>query len=166
MYIRGYLQGSENGRVGTIGYLSCNSNFSCICPVDASVGPNIRACADTVVKELWLRMCRQHPGCYKAVLFKEDTDDYRKLLWIYCIYNILNHDALCIIVIFVINWNIATCICCIYEWMKCYQKFKIIDVWIILLGNIILLRKSQLVTSYRLKIDVNRHYWIPALSNC
>ena len=36
----------------------------------------------------------------------------------------------------------------------------------ILLRNIILLRKSQLVTSYTLKHDVNRCFWNPAWSKC
>ena len=35
------------------------------------------------------------------------------------------------------------------------KKKKNIDEWLILLRNIILLRKSQLVTSYTLKHDVN-----------
>ena len=51
------------------------------------------------------------------------------------------------------EWNVA-------------KKEKNIDEWFILLRDIILLRKIQLVTSYSLKIDVNRLYWIPALSNC
>jgi hypothetical protein len=37
---------------------------------------------------------------------------------------------------------------------------------LILLRNIILLRKSQLVTSYTLKLDVNRYFWNPAWSKC
>ena len=67
--------------------------------------------------------------------------------------------------IIAINWNIA--ISCIYEWIKCSQKRKkSIDEWLILPRNIILLRKSQLVTSYTLKLDVNRCFWNPAWSKC
>ena len=128
-------------------------------------------------------MFRQHPGCYKAVLLKKTHtiilrfDEYT----VYIIYWIMMlYDWYCIIVIFcpniiafcslkldysksstefgikiiTINWNIA--VCCIYEWMKCSQKRKNIDKWFILLRDIILLRKNQLVTSYSLKIDVNR----------
>jgi hypothetical protein len=65
--------------------------------------------------------------------------------------------------IITINWNIA--ISCIYEWIKCCQKNNI-DEWLILLRNIILLRKSQLVTSYTLKHDVNKCFWNPAWSKC
>jgi hypothetical protein len=36
----------------------------------------------------------------------------------------------------------------------------------LLMNDIILLRKSQLVTSYSLKLDVNRCFWNLALSNC
>ena len=67
--------------------------------------------------------------------------------------------------IITINWNIA--ISCIYEWIKCYRKRKKhIDEWLILLRNTILLMKSQLVTSYTLKHDVNRCFWNPAWSKC
>ena len=52
------------------------------------------------------------------------------------------------------------------EWMKCCQKRKIINEWFILLRDIILLRKSQLVTSYSLKLDVNRCFWNPVWSKC
>ena len=38
------------------------------------------------------------------------------------------------------------------------KKKKSIDEQLILLRNIILLRKSQLVTSYTLKLDVNRYF--------
>ena len=65
--------------------------------------------------------------------------------------------------IITINWYIA--ISCIYEWIKCCQKNNI-DEWLILLRNIILLRKSQLVTSHTLKHDVNRCFWNPAWSKC
>ena len=60
--------------------------------------------------------------------------------------------------IITINWNIA--ISCIYEWMKCYQTRKIIKKWFILLRDIILLRKSKLVTSYSLKLDVNTEIFL------
>jgi hypothetical protein len=67
--------------------------------------------------------------------------------------------------IITINWNIA--ITCIYEWIKCCQKRqKSIDEWMILLRNNILLRKSQLVTSYSLKLDVNICFWNPTWSKC
>jgi hypothetical protein len=33
-------------------------------------------------------------GILSSGIFKEDTDDYPKFLWIYCIYNVLNYDAL------------------------------------------------------------------------
>ena len=46
------------------------------------------------------------------------------------------------------------------------QKEKNIDEWLILLKNTILLMKSQLVTSYTLKHDVNRCFWNPAWSKC
>jgi hypothetical protein len=59
--------------------------------------------------------------------------------------------------IITINWNIA--ISRIYEWMKCCQKRKIINEWFILLREIILLGKSQLVASHSLKLDVNRCFW-------
>jgi hypothetical protein len=39
-------------------------------------------------------MFRQHPWYYKSGIFKEDTDDYRQFLWIYCVYNVLNYDDL------------------------------------------------------------------------
>jgi hypothetical protein len=39
------------------------------------------------------------------------------------------------------------------------KKKKNIDEWLILLKNTILLMKSQLVTSYTLKYDVNRCFW-------
>jgi hypothetical protein len=121
-------------------------------------------------------------GIFLSGIFKEDTDNYRKYLWIYCVYNILNYDALWLLLLLIfcpniiyfcsvklnfsisymesgikiitINWNIA--ISCIYEWIKCCQKKgKSIDEWLILLRNIILLRKSQLVSSYTLKLDVS-----------
>ena len=67
--------------------------------------------------------------------------------------------------IITINWNIA--ISCIYQWIKCCQKRKkSIDEWLILLRNIILLRKCQLVTSYTLNLDVNICFWNPAWSKC
>ena len=67
--------------------------------------------------------------------------------------------------IITINWNIA--ISCIYEWIKCCQKRKkSIDEWLILLRNIILLRKCQLVTSFTLKLDVNICFWNSAWSKC
>jgi hypothetical protein len=31
---------------------------------------------------------------FKAVFFKADTDSYREYLLIYCVYNVLNYDAL------------------------------------------------------------------------
>ena len=46
------------------------------------------------------------------------------------------------------------------------QKEKNIDEWLILPNNTILLIKSQLVTSYTLKHDVNRCFWNPAWSKC
>ena len=63
-----------------------------------------------------------------------------------------------------INWNIS--ISCIYEWMKCCQTRTTINEWFILLRDIILLMKSQLVTSYSLNLDVNRCFWNPDLSVC
>jgi hypothetical protein len=45
------------------------------------------------------------------------------------------------------EWNVA-------------KKRQNIDEWFILLRGIILLRKHQLVTSYSLNIDVNRHFSI------
>jgi hypothetical protein len=45
--------------------------------------------------------------------------------------------------------------------MKCCQKIKIINEWFIVLTDIILLRKSQLVTSYSLRLDVNIRFWNP-----
>ena len=51
--------------------------------------------------------------------------------------------------------EISLYISCIYEWMKCCQKRRIINEWFILFRDIILLRKSQLVTSYTLKLDAN-----------
>ena len=66
--------------------------------------------------------------------------------------------------IITINWNIA--ISCIYEWIKCCPNRNNIDEWLILLKNTILLMKSQLVTSYTLKHDVNRCFWNPAWSKC
>ena len=46
------------------------------------------------------------------------------------------------------------------------QKEKHIDEWMIILKNTILLRKSQLVTSYTLRHDVKRCFWNPAGSKC
>ena len=46
------------------------------------------------------------------------------------------------------------------------RKEKNIDEWLILLKNTILLIKSQLVTSYTLKHDVNRCFWNSAWSKC
>jgi hypothetical protein len=66
--------------------------------------------------------------------------------------------------IITMNWNIA--ISCIYEWIKCCPKRKNIDEWLILLKNTILLMKSQLVTSYTLKHDVNRCFWNSAWLKC
>jgi hypothetical protein len=43
---------------------------------------------------------------------------------------------------------------------------KNIDEWLILPNNTILLMKSQLITSYTLKHDVNRCFWNPAWSKC
>jgi hypothetical protein len=40
------------------------------------------------------------------------------------------------------NWNIA--MYCIYEWMKCYQEWKIIDEWFVLLKDIILHKKKSI----------------------
>ena len=60
-----------------------------------------------------------------------------------------------------INWNIA--ISCIYECITCCKKENY-DEWLILLRNMIVLRKSQLVTSYTIKHDVNRCFWNPAWS--
>jgi hypothetical protein len=47
--------------------------------------------------------------------------------------------------------------------MLLWRNFNI-ESWLILLRNIILFRKSQLVTSYTLKLDVNRCFWNPAWS--
>ena len=134
-------------------------------------------------------------GILSSGIFKEDTDDYPKFLWIYCIYNVLNYDAFndyyyychflsknhcffqCKIIFFLKvirnpasrslqSIEISLYISCIYEWMKCCQKRRIINEWFILFRDIILLRKSQLVTSYSLKLDVNRCFWNLALSNC
>ena len=58
--------------------------------------------------------------------------------------------------IITINWNIA--ISCNYEWMKCCQKRKIINEWFILLRDIILLRNSQLVTSYSLRRECRQMF--------
>ena len=66
--------------------------------------------------------------------------------------------------IITINWNIA--ISCIYEWIKCCPKRKKYWWMIDLIKNTILLMKSQLVTSYTLKHDVNRCFWNPAWSKC
>ena len=66
--------------------------------------------------------------------------------------------------IITINWNIA--ISCIYEWIKCCPKRTNIDEWLILLKNTILLMKSQLVTSYTIKHDVNKCFWNPVWSKC
>ena len=41
-----------------------------------------------------------------------------------------------------------------------------IDEWFILLKYIIVQIKNQLLTSYSLNRDVNRRFYIPALSNC
>ena len=68
------------------------------------------------------------------------------------------------ITIIMINWNIA--ISCITNEWNVAKKRTIINEWFNLLRDIILLRKSQLVTSYGLKRDVNRCFWNPALSNC
>ena len=60
--------------------------------------------------------------------------------------------------IITINRNIA--LSCIYEWMKWCKTRKNINELFILLRNIILLMKSQLVTNYTLKHDVNRCEWV------
>ena len=148
----------------------------------------------TVVKELRSKMFRQHPGYYKAVFLKKTQTiivtfyEYTVyiMFWIMMLYDCYYYYCHFLskfhcflqceirffsksykesgIKIITINWNIA--ICCIYEWMKCCQKRKIINEWFILLRDIILLGKSQLVTSYSLKLDVNICFWNPALSNC
>jgi hypothetical protein len=47
------------------------------------------------------------------------------------------------------------------------KKKTNIDEWFNLLRDIVLLRKNQLVASYSLlKVDVNRPFWFPALTNC
>ena len=46
--------------------------------------------------------------------------------------------------IITINWNIA--ICCIYEWMKCCQKRKIINEWFILIRYIHLRSLSRRIS--------------------
>jgi hypothetical protein len=139
-------------------------------------------------------MFRQHPGYYKAVFLKKTQTiivsfyEYSVyiMFWImmlydcyyyYCHFLSKYHCILqCKIIFFsksykeygikiiTINWNIA--ISCIYEWKKCCQTRKNINEWFILLNDIILLMNSQLVTSYSLKLDVNRCFWNPALSNC
>jgi hypothetical protein len=64
-----------------------------------------------------------------------------------------------------INWNIA--ISCIYEWIKYCQKIKkvLMNDWFYL-EILFWWGKSQLVTSYTLKLDVNRCFWNPAWSKC
>jgi len=54
-----------------------------------------------------LKMFRQLLTCYKAVFFKEDTNDFRRLWWIYCILHqiIRLYDWYCHIVIF--RYNIS-----------------------------------------------------------
>jgi hypothetical protein len=54
----------------------------------------------TVVKELRSKMFSQHPGYFKVVFLKK-TDDYRQFLWIYCIYNVLNYDALWLLLLLI-----------------------------------------------------------------
>ena len=66
--------------------------------------------------------------------------------------------------IITINWNIA--ISSFTNELNVAQKEKNIDEWLILLKNAILLMKSQLVTSYTLKHDVNRCFWNPDWSKC
>ena len=66
--------------------------------------------------------------------------------------------------IITINWNIA--IFAFTNELNVAQKEKNIDEWLIWLKNTILLMKSQLVTSYTLKHDVNRCFWNPAWSKC
>jgi hypothetical protein len=64
-----------------------------------------------------------------------------------------------------INWNIA--ISCIDEWIKYCQKIKnvLMNDWFYL-EILFWWGKSQLVTSYTLKLDVNRCFWNPAWSKC
>jgi hypothetical protein len=52
----------------------------------------------------------------------------------------------------------------IYEWMKCCQIRNMIDEWFILLQNIISSKKSQLVTSYSLKLDVFKFLLYPIVN--
>ena len=144
---------------------------------------DVQSSKSTFVKELRSKMFRQHPGYYQVVFLKKTQMiivsfyEYTVyiMFWIvmlydcyyYCHFLSKYHCFLqCKIIFFsksykesgikiiTINWNIA--ISCIYEWMKCCQTRTIINVWFILLRDIILLRKSQLVTSYSLKLDVNR----------
>jgi hypothetical protein len=46
-------------------------------------------------------MLGQNPGYFKSGIFKEDTDNYRKYLWIYCVYNILNYEALWLLLLLI-----------------------------------------------------------------
>jgi hypothetical protein len=117
-------------------------------------------------------MFGQHPGYFKAVFLSQTriiiVSIYKYtvyiMFWImmfydcyyyYCHFLSKYHWFLqCKIIFFsksykesgikiiTINWNIA--ISCIYEWMKCCQKRKIINEWFILLKDTILLRKRQL----------------------
>ena len=126
-------------------------------------------------------MFRQHPGYCKAVFLKKTQTiivsfyEYTVyiMFWIMMLYDCYYYYCLFLskyhcflpckirffsrsykksgIIIIMIKWNIA--ISCIYEWMNCSQKRKIINECFILLRDIILLRKGQLVTSYSLKLD-------------
>jgi hypothetical protein len=107
----------------------------------------------TVVKELRSKMFRQHPGYYKAVFLKTTQTIFVSffeytvyiMFWIMMLYDcyyychflskyhcflqckinffskIYNESGIKIITI---NWNIS--ISCIYEWMKCWQKGKLL----------------------------------------
>jgi hypothetical protein len=148
----------------------------------------------TVVKELRSKMFCQHPGYYKAVFLKKTQTIFVSfyeytvyiMFWIMMLYDcyyyyfhflskyqcflqckiryflkVIRNPAskslrsieISLYLAFTNEWNVA-------------KKRKIINEWYILLRDIILLRKSQLVTSYSLKLDVNRCFWNPALSNC
>jgi hypothetical protein len=74
----------------------------------------------------------------------------------------ISNDTITGIKIITINWNIA--ISCIYEWMKCCQKRKIINEWFILLREIILLGKSQLECSVRFFTETDK--WTFPIKHC
>jgi hypothetical protein len=148
----------------------------------------------TVVKELRSKMFRQHTGYYKAVFLKKTQTiivsfyEYTVyiMFWIMMLYDcyyyychflskyhcflqrkirfflkVIRNPAskslrsieISLYLAFTNEWNVD-------------KKENNINEWFILIRDSILLRKSQLVTSYSLKLDVNRCLWNPALSNC